>query len=167
MPAAETDVFIGLGSNLPGDLDSPSAHIRLALNELAVLPNTRLIAASPLYSSRAVGPEQPDYINAVAQLATTLEPLALLDQLQQLEQQHRRVRLQHWGPRTLDLDLLLYGDQQIDHPRLTVPHPYMTQRSFVLYPLADLVAERILPDGTPLSQWLAACPQDGLKPFID
>jgi 2-amino-4-hydroxy-6-hydroxymethyldihydropteridine diphosphokinase len=167
MPVRDVKVFIGLGSNLPGELGSPQQQITSALQELDALPQTRLINASPLYHSRAVGPEQPDYINAVAQLNTRLEALALLDALQALEQQHRRVRLQHWGPRTLDLDLLLYGNDIIDHPRLTVPHAFLTQRAFVLYPLADLAPELVLPCGTPLLPLLANCPTDGLQRFIE
>lgn len=163
----EANVFIGLGSNLPGDLASPQAHILNALQELDTLPETRLKAASPLYSSRAIGPEQPDYINAVAHLTTRLSPLDLLDRLQQLEQQHNRVRLEHWGPRTLDLDILLYGTETIDHPRLTVPHAFLKQRSFVLYPLADLAPALVLPCGTPLLRLLDACPADGLKRFSE
>lgn len=167
MAGPRTSVYIGLGSNLPGDLDSPAARVRLALQQLDSLPDSRLMAASPLYTSVAVGPEQPDYINAVAQLETTLTPLALLDQLQALEQQHRRIRLEHWGPRTLDLDLLLYGSKVIDHPRLSVPHPFMTRRAFVLYPLGDIAPGLILPGGEPLSRLLAQCPADDLQRLDD
>jgi len=150
--------YIGLGSNL----EDPLAQVTGAFVELAELPLTSLIARSSLYSSHAVGPEQPDYINAVALLDTQLAPLALLDALQAIEQAHRRVRIQHWGPRTLDLDLLLYGDQIIEEERLNVPHPYLTQRSFVLYPLADITPNLHLPDGTPLADLLSRCPADGL-----
>jgi 2-amino-4-hydroxy-6-hydroxymethyldihydropteridine diphosphokinase len=150
--------YIGLGSNL----EDPLAQVTGAFVELAELPLTSLLARSSLYSSHAVGPEQPDYINAVALLDTQLAPLALLDALQAIEQAHQRVRIQHWGPRTLDLDLLLYSDQVIDEERLTVPHPYLTQRSFVLYPLADITPNLHLPDGTPLADLLSRCPADGL-----
>lgn len=156
-----TQAYIGLGSNL----DKPLDQIQQALVELAQLPQTRLLAQSRLYRSKAVGPVQPDYINGVALLDTQLAPLALLDQLQALEQAHRRVRLEHWGPRTLDLDILLYGDQQIASERLTVPHPFMTQRSFVLYPLADISPALQLPDGRPLAELLRQCPADGLAPL--
>lgn len=158
-----TQAYIGLGSNL----DNPLNHIQQALVELAQLPQTRLLGQSRLYRSKALGPVQPDYINAVALLDTQLAPLALLDQLQALEQAHRRVRLEHWGPRTLDLDILLYGDQQIASERLTVPHPFMTQRSFVLYPLADISPALQLPDGRPLAELLRLCPADGLAPLVD
>lgn len=150
--------YIGLGSNL----EDPLAQVARAFDELADLTQSTLLARSAIYSSHAVGPEQPDYINAVALLDTHLKPLALLDALQAIEQAHQRVRIQHWGPRTLDLDLLLYGDQTINRERLTVPHPYLTQRSFVLYPLADITPNLHLPDGTPLTDLLSRCPADGL-----
>jgi 2-amino-4-hydroxy-6-hydroxymethyldihydropteridine diphosphokinase len=155
--------YVGLGSNL----DNPRAHVEQAIAELAQLPETRLQAVSPLYRSRAVGPPQPDFINAVAQLGTRLTPLALLDQLQMLEQRHQRVRGEHWGPRTLDLDILLYGTESIDESRLQVPHPYMTQRNFVLYPLATLAPELVLPGGQPLAALLRRCPADGLQKLDD
>lgn len=150
--------YIGLGSNL----EDPLAQVTRALAELAEIPQTLLLTQSAVYSSHAVGPEQPDYINAVALLDTQLAPLALLDALQAIEQAHQRVRIQHWGPRTLDLDLLLYGDQIIDEERLKVPHPYLTQRNFVLYPLADITPNLHLPDGAPLADLLSSCPADGL-----
>lgn len=151
--------YIGLGSNL----DGPRGHVERALDELARLPQSRLLARSPLYRSAPVGPPQPDYINAVAQLETALPPLELLDELQRLERAHRRVRREHWGPRTLDLDLLLYGRQHIDDPRLQVPHPEMPRRAFVLYPLADIAPELTLPSNTPLESLLARCPFEGLE----
>lgn len=157
--------YVGLGSNLAGDLASPRAHLQLALTELAQLPNTQLLAQSPLYGSKAVGPVQPDYVNAVACVETRLSPLALLDALQALEQTHQRVRLEHWGPRTLDLDLLLYGDQQIDLPRLKVPHPYLSQRNFVLYPLAAIAPDLVLPCGTSLTRLCELCPRGDLVPL--
>lgn len=152
-------VYVGLGSNLANPLE----QIHQARAELANLAHTHVVAHSALYRSRAVGPgNQPDYINAVALLDTQLAPLALLDALQAIEQAHQRVRLEHWGPRTLDLDILLVDNQVIAHERLTVPHPYLTQRNFVLYPLADLTPALLLPDGSALSHWLAQCPPDGL-----
>lgn len=150
--------YIGLGSNL----EDPLAQVKRAFDELSALPQTLLVERSAIYSSKPVGPEQPDFINAVALLDTQLAPLELLDALQAIEQAHQRVRIQHWGPRTLDLDLLLYGDQVIAHERLTVPHPYLTQRSFVLYPLADITPALHLPDGSRLCDLLHRCPADGL-----
>lgn len=151
--------YIGLGSNL----ENPRAQVELAFTELAALPDCELLAKSALYSSTAIGPgEQPDYVNAAGLLQTELTPLALLDALQAIEQSHRRVRIEHWGPRTLDLDILLLDQQTIDSERLKVPHPYLTQRNFVLYPLADIAPELHLPDGRSLQELIALCPRDGL-----
>ena len=134
--------YIGLGSNL----ESPIEQVREALNELAILPLSRLVAASSLYASRPVGPQdQPDFINAVAALETRLSPLALLDQLQALEQQHRRRRQRRWGPRTLDLDLLLYDQLVVSDDRLVIPHPLMHERWFVLKPLSDIDPQIVHP----------------------
>lgn len=160
MSKAQLRAWIGLGSNL----EDPLAQVSTALQELTQLPDTTLAARSSLYRSDPVGPPgQPDYINAVAALDTRLEPEALLDALQAIEQMHQRVRKIHWGPRTLDLDLLLYGDQVISTPRLTVPHAYMTERNFVLWPLAELAPELILPDGRPLNTLLQHCPLGTLE----
>ncbi|MFQ3790078.1 2-amino-4-hydroxy-6-hydroxymethyldihydropteridine diphosphokinase [Halomonas sp. A29] len=138
------DVYVGLGSNLA----DPVVQVRRALDELDSLPLTRRVAASRLYASRPVGPQdQPDFINAVAHLRTRLSPLALLDQLQALEQRHRRIRQRHWGPRTLDLDLLLYGNETLKLPRLQVPHREMESRAFVLLPLAELAPRLLMPNG--------------------
>jgi 2-amino-4-hydroxy-6-hydroxymethyldihydropteridine diphosphokinase len=160
MSKAQLRAWIGLGSNL----EDPLAQVSTALQELKLLPDSTLAARSSLYRSDPVGPPgQPDYINAVAALDTRLEPEALLDALQAIEQMHQRVRKIHWGPRTLDLDLLLYGDQVISTPRLTVPHAYMTERNFVLWPLAELAPELILPDGRPLNTLLQHCPLGTLE----
>jgi len=152
--------YIGLGSNL----DDPLAQVQRALERLAELPDTRLIGQSRLYRSAPVGPEgQPDYINAVACLETALSPEILLDHLQQLEHQQGRVRTLRWGPRTLDLDILLYDALVLQTPRLTLPHPEMINRSFVLYPLADLAPDLILPTGQSLQSLLDGCPSTGLS----
>ncbi len=151
--------YIGLGSNL----DDPHGQLLRAFEALSRLPQSTLVARSPLYRSAPVGPPQPDYLNAVAHLDTHLKPLDLLDALQAIEQDHQRVRRQHWGPRTLDLDLLLYADQTLNTPRLTVPHPEMTRRAFVLYPLADIAPQLTLPTGTSLASLLTACPFEGLE----
>ena len=153
--------YVGLGSNL----ENPIQQVSDALIELNDIPQTRLLKQSQLYRSDPVGPPgQPDYINAVALLETALEPLDLLDALQSIENAHQRRRIQHWGPRTLDLDLLLYADQQIDLERLQVPHPHMTEREFVLYPLAEIAPEIELPNGIPLQQLLTKCPLGTLAP---
>ncbi len=147
--------FIALGSNL----DQPAQQLQQALAALAALPASTLRGCSPFYRSRAVGPgDQPDYLNAACELTTTLEPLALLDALQAIEQAQGRKREQHWGPRTLDLDLLLYGDATLDLPRLQVPHPRMFERDWVLRPLADLDPTLRFPDGTTLRSRLDSCP---------
>lgn len=150
--------YVGLGSNLA----NPRLQIQQALEELANIPATTMTACSPLYQSAPVGPTQPDFINAVARITTDLLPLELLDQLQAIEQAHQRVRLEHWGPRTLDLDLLLYGNEVITHPRLQVPHPFLKERSFVLYPLAAITPDLVLPCGISLASLLEYIPALGL-----
>ena len=155
--------YIGLGSNL----DAPLAQVQGALDALGRLPLTRRVAASPCYASRPVGPQdQPDFINAVAAVETCLSPLALLDQLQALEQRHRRQRLRHWGPRTLDLDLLLYADVCLATPRLTLPHPHMASRGFVLLPLNDIAPALSLPDGRQVATLAAHHAGDGLRALL-
>lgn len=127
-----TITYIGLGSNL-GD---SKEILTEAVAKLATLGRVK---TSKLYQSPPMGPQdQPDYFNAVVQLDTDLAPLELLDQLQRFEQEAGRVRLRHWGERTLDLDLLLYGDEQIQNERLTVPHVGVLERDFVLLPLLDI-----------------------------
>jgi len=135
--------YIGLGANL-GDA---GATLRLALRELAASAGIDDCTASPFYRTAPVDAGGPDYVNAVARLRTTLAPEALLDLLQALEQRHGRERLYHNAPRTLDLDLLLYGDQVLHDARLTVPHPRMHERAFVLRPLLDLAPDLNLAQG--------------------
>lgn len=152
--------FIGLGSNL----DDPHRQLLTAFEALAAIEGCRLERRSSLYRSDPVGPQdQPDFINAVAELYTSLEPETLLDRLQQIERNHRRVRERHWGPRTLDLDLLLYDNRVIDTERLRVPHPFMRERGFVLWPLAEIAPELALPDGTQLEELLTLSPMGTLK----
>lgn len=148
-------VYVGLGSNQ----DQPVRQVRTACRELADLPATRLLICSPLYKSAPLGPpDQPDYVNAVAALETGLTAAALLTELQALETHHGRVRgAVRWGPRTLDLDLLLYGDAVIDTPALQVPHPGLPERVFVLYPLVDIAPELEVPGQGPVRQLLARC----------
>jgi 2-amino-4-hydroxy-6-hydroxymethyldihydropteridine diphosphokinase len=127
--------FVGLGSNL-GERE---AMIRLALDDLARLPETTLVRASSLYDTEPVGEvDQPNFLNAVAQLDTALTARQLLWNLLLIEKRLGRVRTQRWGPRTIDLDLLLYGLQVIEEADLRVPHPELTRRSFVLVPLVEL-----------------------------
>ena len=154
-------VYIGLGSNLA----TPIEQLRSALAALAALPQTDLIAQSSFYSSDPLGPaDQPRYVNAVAALDTELSPLALLDALQTIELEQGRTRkAERWGPRTLDLDILLFGERRLDEPRLTVPHYHMHARAFVLYPLAEIAPDLKLPDGRALIELLGACPYVGLE----
>ncbi|MDD1509602.1 2-amino-4-hydroxy-6-hydroxymethyldihydropteridine diphosphokinase [Pseudomonas sp. CNPSo 3701] len=152
-------VYIGLGSNLA----EPTEQLRQALVALEQLPDTRLAAVSSFYVSDSLLPGQPRYTNAVAALETGLEPLQLLDALQAIELDQGRERHERWGPRTLDLDILLFGQRLIDEPRLRVPHYHMHARAFVLYPLAELADGLQLPDGRHLSELLAACPFEGLE----
>lgn len=153
--------YIGIGSNLEG----PVAQVRRAAAALAKLPGTRLRAVSPLYRNPAVGPgEQPDYVNAVAVIETTLAPHALLDALQSIESAQGRERgATRWLPRTIDLDLLLYGDRIIDDARLTVPHPRIRERAFVLRPLYDVDGALDVPGLGPVEQLLSRVSQASLQ----
>lgn len=149
--------FIGIGSNI----EDPLAQVERAVKALAELPDTRLVRISPWYGSKAIGPgEQPDYVNGVAELATSLAPEALLNALQRQEKRQRRERDKRWGPRTLDLDILLYGNRVIDTERLAVPHPRLRERPFILRPLHDIAPTLTLPDGTSLDALLDYLPSD-------
>jgi 2-amino-4-hydroxy-6-hydroxymethyldihydropteridine diphosphokinase len=132
----EECAYIGLGSNI-GDRE---LKLLMAVAELGKLPGTRITALSPFYQTEPVGGvDQEHFFNAVARIATTLSPLALLDALKRIEVEvfHRKKSV-HWGPRSMDLDILLYGTQVIDDDRLTIPHPHLAKRRFVLQPLADI-----------------------------
>ncbi len=132
MSVSSVKVFVGIGSNL----ERPQEQVRRAAQALAELPQSGRLSGSPWYRSEPLGPSgQPDYINGVVGLDTTLEPDTLLQSLQAIEHAQGRVRELRWGPRTLDLDLLLYGDLIQEDPWLTLPHPRMHERAFVLYPL--------------------------------
>ena len=135
--------YIGMGSNL----DNPQRQLDMALVALSLLPDTSLVSTSSFYRSAPLGPgEQPDFINAVAQVSTGLPARQLLRQLQATENCQGRVRDGlKWGPRTLDLDLLLYGDEVIDEPELTVPHREIRHRNFVLMPLLELAPQLEIP----------------------
>lgn len=158
------DVYIGLGSNL----DDPAQQLLSASREITALPAVNLIALSPLYAGPPLGPQdQPDYVNAVMHVTTSMPAIELLHTLQQIENHHGRVRLQHWGARTLDLDILLYGDQRIEDSELTVPHPEISNRAFVLYPLADIAGHELaIPGLGGLGPLLAACPLAGLRRLV-
>ena len=147
-----TRVYVGLGANL-GD---PRAALEAAFAALAKLPATTLVARSSLYASAPVDADGPDFQNAVAALDTALDAPALLAALQAIELAHGRERPYRNAPRTLDLDLLLYGDQHISSAALTVPHPRMRARAFVLLPLVELAPDLALPDGTTITSLLPA-----------
>ncbi|MFY1027409.1 2-amino-4-hydroxy-6-hydroxymethyldihydropteridine diphosphokinase [Actinobacillus seminis] len=137
-------VYIALGSNL----NQPKTQLDTALKALDRLPNSQLMAISSFYQSKPLGPQnQPDYVNAVVCLRTELEPLVLLDALQQIEKEQGRVRRRRWGERTLDLDILLYEDLQLHNERLTVPHYDMKNREFVIVPLYEIAPDLCLPNG--------------------
>jgi 2-amino-4-hydroxy-6-hydroxymethyldihydropteridine diphosphokinase len=171
--------YIGLGSNL----GEPENQIRLAIDGLKEMPASRYISDSGLYLSRPMKPkgvaegaeqqDQPDYYNAVALIETALKPLELLDYLQGIEDRQGRVRDCHWGPRTIDLDILLYGQTRINGTRLKVPHPGLCEREFVLYPLQRLCAELLasgflipeleIPGHGKLEKVIQTCPENGIK----
>jgi len=146
------ETFVALGANL-GD---PARQIELALDELAALPHTHLVKRSGAYMSRPVGySEQPDYVNAVAQLSTRLSPRDLLDALLGIEQRHGRMRTFRNAPRTLDLDILLYDDLVMDEPGLHLPHPRLHERAFVLVPFAEIAPETEIPGHGRIADLLA------------
>ncbi|TRX52471.1 2-amino-4-hydroxy-6-hydroxymethyldihydropteridine diphosphokinase [Thalassomonas sp. M1454] len=153
-------VYIGLGSNL----DNPAQQLQGAVDSLKSLPETKFILASSLFSSKPMGPQdQPDYMNAVVCIETELSPLALLDQLQAIELAFGRVRKdERWGARVLDLDILLIDDLVIENERLTVPHYGMKVREFVIYPLAQINPELVLPDGSNVTQLQEKIDDNGL-----
>jgi 2-amino-4-hydroxy-6-hydroxymethyldihydropteridine diphosphokinase len=153
--------YVALGSNV----EHPPEQVRRALAELNHIGGSRVMRHSALYRSAPVGPaDQPDYVNAVACLLTTLGPLALLRELQAIERSHGRVRgAERWGPRTLDLDLLLYDEISLNTPQLTVPHPRMHERGFVLVPLHEIAPELHVPGHGTVSELLARVPSDDVQ----
>ncbi len=158
-----TIAFVGLGGNV-GEV---AATLRGALSALDDLPGTRLLRASPLYRTPAWGQlDQPDFINAAAKLETGLDPRALLDALLDVERQFGRDRQgddARWGPRTLDLDLLLFGDRTIDAPGLRVPHPHLHERAFALVPLAAIAPTAVIPGHGTVRSALANVAADGIE----
>lgn len=141
--------YIALGSNL----EIPVQQIEEAIEALRLLPSSELVTVSSFYQSQPLGPQdQPDYVNAVACLRTTLSPLLLLDELQRIENEQGRVRVRRWGERTLDLDILLYEDFIIQDVRLTIPHYDMKNREFVIVPLYEIAPLIVFPDGLRLTE---------------
>lgn len=157
--------YIGLGSNL----ESPVEQIKSARLAVGSIEGVKELTFSCLYVSVPMGPQdQPDYVNAVMVVKTELSPLDLLHALQKIEQTHGRIRgSQRWGARTLDLDLLLYGDQLIDSPELTVPHKGIAERAFVLQPLSDCAPDLFIPGKGKLTDLLNYCPLSGLRRLKD
>ena len=158
--AAAVEAFVGLGANL----ENPLQQVRRAISELGAIEHTRMLAASFLYRSVPVGyADQPDFINAVAKLQTALSPRELLDALHVIENRHGRRRSIRNAPRTLDLDLLLYGILVVDEDGLTLPHPRMHERAFVLLPLAEIAPEALLPGRASVLQLLAQVDRSGVE----
>lgn len=146
-----TTCFIGLGGNIANELGTPTEHIINAMQAFKQSPHFTDVKMSSLYQSKAFGiTDQPDFINAVLSANTSLPPLELLNFCQGLEQTAKRVRLRHWGERSLDVDILLYGDKLIHHERLTVPHQGLFERNFVLIPMLE-IDECLLVNGQKLA----------------
>lgn len=160
-----TCVYLALGSNLA----QPLHQVKAALIALDSISRTRVIKCSSFYRSRPLGPQdQPDYLNAVVALDTELEAEQLLDCTQTIELEQGRERKAHrWGPRTLDLDILLFGNTLMKTPRLTIPHYDMKNREFMLYPLAEIAPDLHFPDGESLSHRLACVDRNGLTLWDD
>ena len=156
-------VWLALGSNLA----DPLQQVQNALDALAAIPQTRVVTVSSFYRTPPYGPQdQPDYLNAVVELATALQPDALLDHTQRVEQEQGRVRKDHrWGPRTLDLDILLFDRQTLASDRLTVPHYDMHNRAFMLVPLLEIAPAITLPNGTPVASLLAPLDRTQIRPW--
>ena len=152
--------YVGLGSNL----EDPPAQVRGAIAELAGIAHTRVVATSRLYRSKPLGPpDQPDYVNAVAGVLTQLAPEALLEAMQAIERRHGRDRSgPKWGPRTLDLDLLLYGGRVQTGDALVLPHPHLHERAFVVVPLAEIAPAVVVPGHGRVELLAARCESDGL-----
>jgi 2-amino-4-hydroxy-6-hydroxymethyldihydropteridine diphosphokinase len=154
-----TPAYVALGSNL----DEPLTQIAAAFDALSALPESRLIARSRLYRTEPLGPPQPQFVNAAAGLLTHLTPLALLDALKAIEARMGREQpLVRWGPRRIDLDLIVYGDARIAQDRLTVPHPGAPSRNFVLYPLCDIAPTLLMPGHARVSALAARAGSAGL-----
>lgn len=161
-----TTVWVGLGSNL-GD---PKVQLDQAVDALRLLacgPQDTFLV-SPYYASKPQGPQdQPDFMNAVVCLQTDLDAQALLEALQSIECRQGKIKRRHWGEREIDLDLLLYGQQTFNFPHLVVPHPFLTQRDFVLLPLLAISPDACLPTGVALSSFVAGLGQTFVYPIIE
>ena len=163
LSAMKVMATVGLGANL----NDPAAQVEYALAELDRLPGTRLLARSSPYASAPVGyVDQPDFVNAVAQIETTLAPRALLVALLDIEHRHGRERSFRNAPRTLDLDLLLYGNAYFHEDGLTLPHPRMTERGFVLLPLLEIAPDTVIPGHGRAADWLTRCNDQHVLPLL-
>lgn len=156
-------VYVGLGANL----QSPLATIKLAIDALKQLPKSKLVKTSAIYSSKPMGPaDQPDYVNAVVLIETQLSAHQLFEHTCAIEHKHGRTRLgEHWGPRTLDLDILLFGQHAINDDTLVIPHYGLQQREFVIYPLLDITPDLTLPCGTVVHSLTKSVPLNGMTPI--
>lgn len=156
--------FIGLGSNL----EDPRGQLLRAFAEIEVLPDTRLVARSSLYRSAPLGyPDQPEFVNAVAKIATALTPQALLQALLEIEHRHGRERIFRNAPRTLDMDVLLYDDEQLHEHGLTIPHPQMHLRAFVLRPLLEIAPDAGIPGIGRAAMAIEGCKDQVLEMISD
>ena len=157
-----TSAYLALGSNLGDRLE----HLRAAARELDATRGIHVVRSSRVYETEPVGPPQPQYLNAVIEVDTSLMPRELLDAARGVEDSLGRVRAQRWGPRTIDVDILLYDEQTVDEPDLEIPHPRMHERGFVLVPLGELDADAMLPGGRRLSTHrLSPDAVFGVRPF--
>ena len=154
-------IYVGLGSNL----NNPIEQVQQAFESLNHIPKSQVLVQSSLFKSPPMGPQdQGNFINAVAKMTSNLSALELLDELQLIDNNQGRVRKsEQWGPRTLDLDLLLFGEDKIDTERLVVPHYGMKERAFVLIPLVEVAPALILPDGTPIENLVSAIDKQGIQ----
>ena len=154
-------VYLGLGANL----NAPRKQIHAAVAALKALKDVEFVCVSHDYASKPMGPQdQPDYVNAVACVKTALKPEQLLDLTQAIELEHGRVRKEErWGPRTLDIDILLFGNDVINTPRLTVPHYGLTEREFVVYPLLEIAPTLVLPNNQSLADITKTLPLNDLQ----
>ncbi|MGP4715830.1 2-amino-4-hydroxy-6-hydroxymethyldihydropteridine diphosphokinase [Psychrobacter sp. T6-6] len=159
--------YVGLGSNLTNELGSPIEHLQQALKNMQNHEKIRKVTVSSFYASVPMGPQdQPDFVNAVAGFETIMSPFDLLGFCQQLEMSAKRARLRHWGERSLDVDILLYGDIQVAEPQLTIPHEGLGERNFVLIPLRELAPHLTILD-KPIGDYSQSCDWTGLKLLSD
>lgn len=158
---SDSKIYLALG----GNLDNPIAQLKRAIGALRLHPDIEVTRASSFYSSSPMGPvKQNDFVNAVVEAKTNLSPNELLKTTQTIEQQQGRIRTsQQWGPRTLDIDILLYSDIQTKTAELTLPHPGLTERDFVLVPLAEIAPGLVLPDGTRIMPLISRCASHDLQ----